>query len=417
MVAENKRPRNGQDLLRQRAEELCRAREAGQLDQFEDMSPEAMRLALHRLRVHQIELEMQNEELRRTQTELDAERARYFELYDLAPVGYCTLSEKGLIQQANLTAALLLGFVRSALIGQPLSRFILSVDQDIYHQHRKQLLATGEQQTAELHMVRQGGQAFWVRLEATVVEHGEGGGVCRVMLIDITERKRDEELRDQIERVMRHDLRTPACNAINIARMLREEVSLTEKQQHNLLCLFEQAGQNMLDTLNCSLDIYKIETGQYLLKPEAFDCLAMVLEMAKATVGSAEAADHCLEVLLGGQLPVPGSRCLCLGRPELLRSALQNLLKNALEASPPGVAVVVDVSSGKSCRIEIRNKGVVPFGMRKTFFDKYATQGKASGTGIGTYSAKLMANAQGGDISMRTSDEGNETVVTLSLPC
>jgi len=173
----------------------------------------------------------------------------------------------------------------------------------------------------------------------------------------------------------------------------------------------------MLDTLNSSLDIYKIETGQYQLKPETFDCLAMVLEISKASASSAEAADLCQEVRLGGQPPGPDSRCLCLGRPELLRSALQNLLRNALEASPPGAAVVVDVSSDKDCRIEIRNKGVVPVEMRETFFDKYATQGKASGTGLGTYSAKLMANAQGGDLSMRTSDESNETVLTLRLPC
>ena len=78
---------------------------------------------LHDLRVHQIELEMQNEELRRTQADLEASRARYFDLYDLAPVGYFTISERGLILEANLTAATLLGVARGALIKQPLTRF------------------------------------------------------------------------------------------------------------------------------------------------------------------------------------------------------------------------------------------------------------------------------------------------------
>jgi PAS domain-containing protein len=88
-------------------------------------------------KVHQIELELQNEELRRAQAELDIARARYFDLYDLAPVGYCTISEQGLILEANLTVAALLGVARSELVKQPISRFILKKDEDIYYLHRK----------------------------------------------------------------------------------------------------------------------------------------------------------------------------------------------------------------------------------------------------------------------------------------
>ena len=123
--------------LRQRAEALAGERAGGMPENLEVLSPEAARRALHELRVHQIELEMQNEELRRTQEELEASRARYFDLYDLAPVGYFTLSEQGLILEANLTAAKLLGVARGALVKQPLSRFILPEDQDIHYLHRK----------------------------------------------------------------------------------------------------------------------------------------------------------------------------------------------------------------------------------------------------------------------------------------
>ncbi|MBA4357776.1 MAG: hypothetical protein C0405_08635, partial [Desulfovibrio sp.] len=234
---------------------------------------------------------------------------------------------------------------------------------------------------------------------------------------DITERKRDEELREQIERVIRHDLRTPACNAINIARMLREETGLTEEQHCNLLKQFEQSGQNMLDTLNSSLDIYKIETAHYQLKPEVFDCLPIVLQVIRTATRAAQFANSQLEVLFSGHPLMPDSRCPCLGEPSLLRTALQNLMANALEASPPGAQVVVGLSSDNDCRIEIRNKGVVPVEIRERFFDKYVTRGKTTGSGIGTYSAKMMIKAQGGDITMRTSDQDNETVVTVQLPC
>ena len=129
---------------------------------------------LHELRVHQIELEMQNEELRRTQAELDAARARYFDLYDLAPVGYCTLTEKGLILEANLTAATLLGVARGALVKQPITRFILKEDQDIYYLHRKQLFETGEPQACELRMLKKDGTTFWAHLPATAAQDADG---------------------------------------------------------------------------------------------------------------------------------------------------------------------------------------------------------------------------------------------------
>ncbi len=143
--------------LRRQAEEIAREKAAQSPENLEALSPEETRQTLHELRVHQIELEMQNEELRRAQAELDAARARYFDLYDLAPVGYCTLSEQGLILEANLTAATLLGVARGALVKQPISRFILKEDQDIYYLHRKQLFETGEPQACELRMVKKDG--------------------------------------------------------------------------------------------------------------------------------------------------------------------------------------------------------------------------------------------------------------------
>jgi PAS domain S-box-containing protein len=148
---------------------------------------------VHELEVHQIELEMQNEELRKAQVELDASRARYFDLYDLAPVGYLVVSETGLVQEANLTAANLLGVNRDALDRQPLTRFLLKADQDLYYLHRKQLFETGKPQTSELRLVKLDGSALWARLDATATAGPDGAPACRVVLSDITERKRAEE--------------------------------------------------------------------------------------------------------------------------------------------------------------------------------------------------------------------------------
>jgi len=140
------------DDLRRRAEELAKANQA----KLDHLSPEDAQVALHELQVHQIELEMQNEELLRVQADLEAARTKYFDLYDLAPVGYLTISEKGGGLEANLAIATLLGLTRSALINHPLHRFILMEDQDLYYFHRKKLIETGEPQTCELHSAHPG---------------------------------------------------------------------------------------------------------------------------------------------------------------------------------------------------------------------------------------------------------------------
>jgi PAS domain S-box-containing protein len=142
---------------------------------------------LHALRVHQIELETQNEELRRTQLALDAARARYFDLYDMAPVGYCTVSADDRILETNFTAATQLGLTRSALVGKPVTQFIVTAHQDIYYQCRKQVFASGEPQTCELQMSGHDGARLWIHLTTTVVHDDAGQPVLRMVLNDITE--------------------------------------------------------------------------------------------------------------------------------------------------------------------------------------------------------------------------------------
>ena len=200
MTREDDRPGDAAGL-RRRAEEIARGAAAPSPENLQPMSPEEAHRALHELHVHQIELEMQNEELRRAQVELDAARARYFDLYDLAPVGYCTVSEEGLILEANLAAASLLGAVRGAMVGQRLTGFIFPGDADIYYLRRKQLFDTGEPQACELRMVKKDGTAFWAHLEATVAEDARGAPVCRVVMSDNPEHQRAEEaLRESEQR-------------------------------------------------------------------------------------------------------------------------------------------------------------------------------------------------------------------------
>lgn len=161
------------------------------------LPPEAHERLIHELHVHQLELEMQNDELRRIREELEISRARYFNLFDLAPVGYLTLDESGLIEEANLFAATLLDTPRTRLVGQPLARFLLSADRDRYYWCRKQLFATGERQSCELRLRTldntPDNAPRWIGLETGLQRNAATGqSLWQAILTDITEHKRHE---------------------------------------------------------------------------------------------------------------------------------------------------------------------------------------------------------------------------------
>ena len=192
--------------MRRRAEEALQEKAARLPPVNASLSPAETAGIQQELEVHQIELEMQNDELRRAQAELAAERERYFNLFELAPVGYCTLSASGLIDKINLTAASLLGASRSALIKKPFSRFIAKEDQDFYYLHLKKLLESGDPESCELRMLKGDETQWWARLEATAAQDEDGSPTCRVILSDITGRKKAEEALREIESRMRFSL-------------------------------------------------------------------------------------------------------------------------------------------------------------------------------------------------------------------
>ncbi|MBD3183678.1 PAS domain S-box protein [Candidatus Poribacteria bacterium] len=157
---------------------------------LDEMSSEDMLDLIHELQVHQIELEMQNEELRRVQQELDQSRRKYYDLYDFAPVGYLIVSEEGIIQKANLTSVKMLGLEKSFLIGKPFSSFVTKHDHDKFYQHRKDVFAEEDPQTCELRLVRNNNTEFYAQLESIVIENNdEGHNQYRTVLTNITTRR------------------------------------------------------------------------------------------------------------------------------------------------------------------------------------------------------------------------------------
>ena len=189
-MSQKKRPENA-EALRARAEAIAGdvpARDRGAL------SVEAAWDLLHELQVHQIELGLQNEELQRSQEEIEKARARYFDLYDMAPVGYLSLDEKNTILEGNLTFARLMGVTKVSLPGRVFAAFLVPEDTDVCHLFFKELFRARAARSCELRLLRSDGRSFWVRVDATVSVDAAGIAAGHAAVIDISQQRQLEDV-------------------------------------------------------------------------------------------------------------------------------------------------------------------------------------------------------------------------------
>jgi PAS domain S-box-containing protein len=266
--------------------------------------------------------------------------------------------------------------------------------------------------TEDLEFICLDGSTVWLesRLGLMLNEEGDRIGIQGVSR-DITDRKRAEALREDMERMAKHDLKTPLGAVIGLPGEIRRVGPVTP-EQGALLDTIENAGGAMLSLINRSLDLYKMECGVFTLHKTPVD----VVEVIERIKGEAQPLIREKGISIGIETPgESGTAFLVHADAELFQSMLSNMLLNALEASPESGAVFVTLGREDGPFITICNKGEVPLRMRDVFFEKYATSDKTTGSGLGTYSARLIARTHGGDITVDTSRKG-ETSVTITLP-
>ncbi|TRZ57873.1 MAG: hybrid sensor histidine kinase/response regulator [Rhodocyclaceae bacterium] len=220
-------------------------------------------------------------------------------------------------------------------------------------------------------------------------------------------------LREDVEQVMRHDLKGPLAGVIGLAQSLADDAAMSRNHVQQLR-LLEQTTLQLLNMINLSSELFKIETGRFNLdaKPaEICDILQRIVEMSATTYAEKHLIfSFVTDVPAGREMPqVLGDAMFCY-------SLFQNLIKNACEAAPSGSRVSVTLNDDAPLRIAIQNKAAVPAEIRAGFFDKFVTHGKEGGTGLGTYSAKLLAEAQNGTIALHVSDQEDETMIIVTLP-
>jgi len=220
-------------------------------------------------------------------------------------------------------------------------------------------------------------------------------------------------LREDVEHITRHDMKGPLAGVIGLVQALADDSSMDRKQVGQLRMVEETALQ-VLDMINLSSELFKIETGRFRLDPKPVkigDILRRIVEISRATF-----AEKHLVIVVDTDVPVGKEMPQALGDAMFCYSLFQNLVKNACEAAPEMSQVTVTLNDETPLCVVIQNKGAVPAEIRERFFDKFVTHGKPGGTGLGTYSAKLLAEAQNGTIAMDVSDPENQTTVTVTLP-
>lgn len=183
------------DNLRRKAEERLKSQAA----RIKELSPEEVQTLVHDLQVYQMELEMQNEEIRRTQAELETTLTKYTDLYDFAPVAYLTLDDRGWILEANLNAARLLMMERFRLVQQPFAAFLLPAERNKFRTYLVEVVKGQPASSLELELPRGGGTKVAVQLNSLLIPDAAGNPQVRISLIDITERKQMEEATRQSE--------------------------------------------------------------------------------------------------------------------------------------------------------------------------------------------------------------------------
>ncbi|UZP66983.1 PAS domain-containing sensor histidine kinase [Desulfovibrio mangrovi] len=233
--------------------------------------------------------------------------------------------------------------------------------------------------------------------------------------MNISEQKKLQQLKEDVERITRHDLKSPLNGIINLPDIINEVGPINDEQKE-MLKHIKESGYKMLKVINMSLDLYKMETGAYTFAPAPVDILQVMHKalMDLAPLFSAMQLTHA--ITLDGSPQPTGKKILVKGEETLLYSLLSNLLTNAAEASPREHHISVGIlAKGERITVDIHNFGVIPAEIRDKFFGKYVTFGKKGGTGLGTFSAKLITNTLGGSISFTTSETAG-TCITVTLP-
>ncbi|QOY52905.1 PAS domain-containing sensor histidine kinase [Candidatus Sulfurimonas baltica] len=417
------------ETLRVKAVEFFNNKVSELHKQIDAMSMQEIKLMFEELEIHKIELEMQNEALKETQDKLNISKQKYFDLYNLAPVGYFTLNHKGVVLKSNLTAANMLGVTRSSIIEKNLTNFIPKESQDIYYLYHKKILETAKAESCDIQVLKNNSTSFWAHMVGSMVENEDNEPLINITISDISELKKTQEKLLQQEQLMLSQSRQAAMGEMlsMIAHQWRQPLMVISLAASNIkigIAMGKTVTNEQLDEMSdyisdqtkyLSKTIDDFRNFFHPNKQRTTITLNKIVDDTINIIGKSLENDN-IEVVINGTC-----RREIETFPNELLQVLLSLINNAKDAinelHKNGAKIYITITERDTevalCVCD--EGGGIPQDILSRLGEPYTTSKVVSGTGLGIYMSKMIVEKHiKGTLSWVNRDKG--ACFTVAIP-
>ena len=432
------------NILRQRAETKLDNKKS---ECFQNIQIDELNALLHELQVHQIELEMQNEELKHANAQAENALSKYYELYDLAPVGYFTINEQGKILEVNQVGADLLEVKNRYLLNNYFQNYIAEDCLSLYKAFRIKISESKTKQNCEIKLLKKGKTQFHVQITGIAVKsHNKNESQMWFSVLDITDRIKAEEAKEEVRKIhedennklmdqmrmfdklkteyfsnLSHELRTPLNVILSSLKLLELKNSTLQTEAvlklDKHISTIKQNSYRLLRLINNIIDITKIESGFFEIHLKICNIVSIVEDI---TLSVAEYIENKGIVFL---FDTDVEEKLTACDPDKVERIMLNLLSNAIKFTKSGGNISVNVfEREEAVEIVVSDTGIgIPKDKQELIFQRFqqvdtSLTKEQEGSGIGLSLVKSLVDMHGGAISVESEyGKGSKFIVRLPV--